>query len=552
MSVKISDQFASFNNSEPSKHMTFAHSFLVAARQKLKEATSISFPCVQYQDDPVGFCRDILGVEPWDKQVEILEAVRDNKRVSVRSGHKVGKSHSAACIVLWYFCSFPDARVVMTSTTSRQVEDILWRELRMVMARAGLCVECKEANKKLSRKDQIRRPCPHSVIIPETPAERSGTGMQSDDFRKVTGATAKQPEAVAGVSGYNLLYIVDEASGVPGIIFEAMQGNMAGGGRMVMFSNPTKCVGEFFDSFNGKKDFYKTIHISSTDTPNYKEGRTIIPGLCERDYVEEKKKEWGENNPQYRVRIAGDFPTHEEGKIFSVGDIMESELRWHEADSDGRLYIGLDPAGARGTGDEIVFFPTRGFKGFPPVYRQGLTPERYVDEILTIIRSLNLDEQPLPLVVVDKLGPIGNEIFYFLKNWIDRTPVAHFELLGVAASDKARREPMIYGTVRDELTESLCRWVLDGGGIPENGKLSAEMHCMEWTSDVSGRLKVTPKDAIKKLLGRSPDTYDALALAVWGRGERGAPAVEMEVDVVERNNRSHTGIDPYRSTGIRY
>ena len=39
----------------------------------------------------MGFFREILGVEPWAKQIEILEAVRDSSRVAVKSGHKVSK-----------------------------------------------------------------------------------------------------------------------------------------------------------------------------------------------------------------------------------------------------------------------------------------------------------------------------------------------------------------------------------------------------------------------------------------------------------------------------
>jgi hypothetical protein len=38
-----------------------------------------------YQSDPVAFCRDVLGMDPWERQVEILEAVRDEARVTVRA-----------------------------------------------------------------------------------------------------------------------------------------------------------------------------------------------------------------------------------------------------------------------------------------------------------------------------------------------------------------------------------------------------------------------------------------------------------------------------------
>ena len=51
--------------------------------------------------DPVRFVRDALGGDPWSKQVQILEAVRDNKRVAVRSGHGLGKTRCAAYCVLY-------------------------------------------------------------------------------------------------------------------------------------------------------------------------------------------------------------------------------------------------------------------------------------------------------------------------------------------------------------------------------------------------------------------------------------------------------------------
>lgn len=41
--------------------------------------------------DPVGFCRTVLRFEPWSKQREIIESVRDNRRTAVRSAHGSGR-----------------------------------------------------------------------------------------------------------------------------------------------------------------------------------------------------------------------------------------------------------------------------------------------------------------------------------------------------------------------------------------------------------------------------------------------------------------------------
>src|SRR5215831_7226662 len=114
---------------------TFGEDIDQALEKQLERTLHVQFPSPKYARNPSAFFREILGVEPWSRQVDILEAIRDHDRVAVCSGHKVSKSHSAAGIALWFYCSFKDARVVLTSTTARQVDQILWRELRMLRAR---------------------------------------------------------------------------------------------------------------------------------------------------------------------------------------------------------------------------------------------------------------------------------------------------------------------------------------------------------------------------------------------------------------------------------
>src|SRR5262249_24875109 len=143
-----------------------------------------AWPSARYRVDPVAFFREVLGIVPWSRQVELIEAVRDHPPVNVRSGHKLSKSCRPAGIALWFFCSFEDARVVMSSVTSRQVDAILWRELSMRHARALIPIGGEIS--KLAR-----------------------SGLKARDFREVVGFTAKEAEAVAGISGRNLLYILD-------------------------------------------------------------------------------------------------------------------------------------------------------------------------------------------------------------------------------------------------------------------------------------------------------------------------------------------------------
>jgi phage terminase large subunit len=490
---------------------------------------AFAWPSSKYREDPVLFFREVLGVEPWDKQIEIIEAIRDHRRVAVASGHKVSKSHTAAGVALWFFSSFPDARVVMTSTTARQVDQILWLEVKKMHARAGRCVACKKEDlARIARREpQGPVPCAHSALLDGGPVPiLARTGIKSADFREVVGFTAREAEAVAGVSGNNLLYLADEASGIPDLIFEAIEGNRSGGGRIAMFSNPTKTEGEFFEAFHGKAAFYKTLRVSSEDSPNVKAGRVIIPGLCERDYVEEKKLEWGVDSPLYKIRIEGKFVLKEDGKILSAADITASEDRWADTPAEGRLIVGLDPAGDGSDGDDTAFAPRRGLKIFPVTAIRALTEEGILINLLAILKERRLaTDREAPVVVLDEEGDIGTRVRRRLREYAEDHP-EDFELRCVKASNGATRQPQDYVRVRDELWARVSYWIKrEGGAVPPDTKLAKELHSPSWTYDIKKRAIATSKKELRKLLsGRSPDRADAVCLAVWERADvAGAP-----------------------------
>jgi len=491
---------------------TMAGDLAAALRLAVEHVSGVRLPSSRYREDPVAFFREILGVEPWSRQAEVLEAIRDHSRVAVKSGHKVGKSNLAAGAALWFYSSFPDARAVMTSTTSRQVDQILWRELRMMRARGGRCVGCKAEDPEGLR---IPRPCPHSALIDGEIGELARTGLKAADFREVVGFTAREAEAVAGISGSNLLYICDEASGIDDLIFEAIEGNRAGGAKLLMLGNPTKNDGEFYEAEASKSKLYKVIHVSSEETPNVVEGRVVIPGLATREWVDEKRLEWGPDSPLYSVRVKGQHAIHEAGKIFSNHTIAQAEERWHEASTAGRLFIGLDPAGDSGSGDETVFVPRRGQKVIEIRAHLGLDEQGHLRELLALIKSHRVPRET-PVVVVDRLGDVGTKVARVLRDYLDTTEGSNaFELVAVRSSDKAIRQPKVYDRIRDELCANLEMWLRDGGALPEDARLARELHTLQWRQLPNGITKLTPKEEIRKAIGRSPDRYDGVALSVW-------------------------------------
>jgi hypothetical protein len=125
------------------------------------------------------------------------------------------------------------------------------------------------------------------------------------------------------------------------------------------------------------------------------------------------------------------------------------------------------------------------------------------------------------------------------------------------ASDRAVRKPTVYDRMRDELAANLESWMAEGGAILEDAKLSKELHALEWKQAANGRLKVTDKITLRKLIGRSPDRYDAAALAAWeplslrADAELSA-AARAAASPMERAPR-HEGaplIDPYAGASI--
>jgi phage terminase large subunit len=453
---------------ETSDPPTVAASRKAAAQQLL----------ARWQNDPVLFAREVLGLETWDRQAEMMRAVAEHPRVAVRSGHKIGKSTSAAGLAFWWVHTRPRATVVMTSASYRQVKGILWKELR-----------------RLDREARV----PLGGKLAEDPE----TGLQLADGREVVGLSTKEPERIAGYSGANLLFILDEASGIPEPIFEAIEGNRAGGARLVMFSNATKMSGTFYEAFHGKKEYWRTLHISSEETPNATGRGKPIPGLATAEWIAEKRKEWGEESALYQVRVRGNFPTQGDKAVIALVFVTDAVERWTEDEpGEGRLNLGVDVA--RFGDDESVVMPRRGQRVDPARVFTQLDGPNLAGKVLEVVRELRRTGER-PLVKVDVIG-VGASCFDVLSRSDE------VEAVAVNVSEKATAEG--YHALRDQLWGAMRDFLKNGGAIPDDARLQAELVAPEYAFDAQGRMVVESKEKMKKRLGRSPDRADALALAI--------------------------------------
>jgi len=194
-------------------------------------------------DRPVEFVRHDLKTPLWGKQAQILRAIKRNRRTAVRSSNGSGKTFVAATAVIWWLMAHPyePAMVVTTAPTQHQVRDLLWREIRSLYAK-------------------------NATLIGGTLGR---TTLEIDHNHYATGLSTDSPERFQGFHETNILFVVDEASGVREQVFDAIEGSMTSRrARLLLIGNPTSLAGTFYKAFHQRRTQYKTIHISAFDTPN--------------------------------------------------------------------------------------------------------------------------------------------------------------------------------------------------------------------------------------------------------------------------------------------
>lgn len=88
----------------------------------------------KYKYDPVLWVKEVLKIDIWSKQEEILNSLVTNKKTAVKSCHAASKTHTSALAVCWWVSTRPRGVVRTTAPTSYQVSQLLWKEIRSMHA----------------------------------------------------------------------------------------------------------------------------------------------------------------------------------------------------------------------------------------------------------------------------------------------------------------------------------------------------------------------------------------------------------------------------------
>lgn len=455
-----------------------------------------------YVDDYAGFCRDILGILVWSRQIEMANTVATDpkKLIAYRSGQKTGKTTGNASIALWWIATRRKGVVLVTSSSGSQLKNQLWKEIRRLFEDPKLEDRLAIAKTARTLKELLGADC---SLDP-------ATGIRVPDGRAIFGFSTNKTDRAGGYSGAELLILADEASGIDASIGEALEGNCVGGGRLLATGNPLEPIGWFFDIFQKRQEAWVCRRIDSRETPNCTGKEPPIPGLAEPSFLAGRARDWGEASPMFQARVAGNFPDLSTNTVISLGVVTGATQRWEcgEQESDDALSFGVDVA--RFGDDDSVIRPRRGRVAFPDTVVHGLDTQEVAAKVLDLVRTMRIEPEK-PKVKVDTIG-VGAGVADALRQYHGKELI----LIEVNVSETADDEEK-YSNLRTQLWFGLADW-LTSAAMPPDDRTEDELRAPVYGFDSRGRRKVESKDEIKKRLHRSPDRADALALAVYEGG----------------------------------
>jgi hypothetical protein len=460
-----------------------------AAKLRSIEIVSEAFePLLEYQDDPVGFARDILGIELTEVQAEIAHSIRDNPQTSVAACYASGKTFLAAVLLLWWLYTRRPALIITTAPTKRQVEKLLWRYVRRL--------------KKKAKRRLIGKPLTTQLVI--------------DEDQLAFGFTGNSGHAVQGIhEAANVLFMIDEAAGMDDAILEDFEGATTGAGsRKVMFGNPTSDSGQFFNSHMDPKEaaLWKPFSISAFDIINVIKKRVVIPGLVDFEWVERMRTKYGEGSIFWLTKVLGRFCKTAGEKIITPAWRDLAKERWATASAEGKRILGCDIGR---TIDETVFVLREGNRARVVFRTQTDDLTKIADDIEAVavelgVDRVNIDGTGLGIGVCDTIRRRIHDGVSLMPETVN----VSYCVLGRGAQDKE-----LFAGIIDEVFWKM-REAFDparGGALalnPEDEDL-CEQVCWRGYGLKKGRFKVWTKKDTRKEYGSSPDDADALMLTFW-------------------------------------
>jgi len=429
----------------------------------------------RYKDNYELWMKEVLGATITADQRKLADGLRDRKFVSGKSGTTTGKTAMAATSALHFFTTRPESKVVCTAPTGHQLEDLLFAEMESWIRRIKIPF-IRKGIIMIKNKIYIEGYRDWFIVARTIPKD----------------ARDKLGDVLAGFHAPSLLFIVDEASGVPDAVFSGIAGSMIQKNvYCLLVGNPTRPNGYFFDTHNKNRDQWCGVTLSSIDSP-----------FTDSEWIDRMRVLYGEESDWFRTKILGDFP-------LGVGQVVATYEQLREAFTRHKLFdtatlqdiikvSGLDPAG--GKNDSSILTDRQGSYVHPPLRIRHHDTNELVDYVTKHCQTTNVAE-----LYVDYNG-IGIAIYDQLKI------KPGFKTFKVIANARANN-PQAYRNIRAELAKELSD-NFDLLAIADHDRYVQEIPEIAFIPD-SEPLQVIEKKKLKDRLGFSPDFFDSLMVSTY-------------------------------------
>lgn len=482
---------ASSNAPPPTKPQWTTDSFLddLLGQRSAGEPTDYATP-----DGIVRFVRDVLHADPAPYQEDILRDLVRYKREAVRGPHGLGKTALAAWVIWWgVTCLGDDVKVVTTASAWRQLIYFTWTEVHKWALRAdwtalGLTITRGQA--LLER----------SIKLPG----RDAFPVASDNPALIEGAHARR-----------IIYVFDEAKTIPAATWDAIEGAFSSAGSdtdadayALAISTPGDTSGRFYDIHKRRPGYedWHTRHVTLEEA--------VAAGRISREWADQRRVQWGETSPVYLNRVLGEFAEGGTDTLIPLAWIEAANERWlaREGKGDGALSYGVDVA--RFGDDSTV-----------TARRVGSTLETL--DYAAQQDTMETTGRVILAVKHDTATPIFVDVIGIGAGVVDRLREQGYAVTGVNVSEAAKDaygQPLTdaSGELGFVNLRSWLWWMLrerldprqpDPMALPPDDRLTGDLTAPRWKVTSGGRIQVESKDDIRKRIGRSTDSADAVALA---------------------------------------
>jgi hypothetical protein len=501
---------------------TYLNSLLDGAIDEMRAKSKLRL----YESDPHAWLSDVLGKRWYSRQEEIVQSFMSSSRTAVKSANGCGKSAVVADLITWIVATGVPSETlcIVSAPTLSQIEKVIFAYLKV--------------NKGLAES--------HGVTLPGRIMETLAWKLDGDNGAEflVFGKRPSDQDIVSSFQGTrkrNTYVFLDEAGGLPQEMFTAAEAVATGAGsRILAIGNPDRRGTEFHRIFTDPKlsQDWSLHTISAFDLPTFtqedvypdeEDQKNFLSGLTSVEWVDHKKRAWGEDSARYKSKVLGEFPDEADNTFFPQATIDSGFDTEIEEDDAIRPILGLDVA--RFGSDENVLYENRGGRV------RCIDRWSKLDLIETARRVHAHGQRVVASVINIDVNGVGGGVVDALVRLDDFNDAVYD--IGAINGSHSSPDPARWTNARawhyDTFRELLADGRLDLDY--EDSQLREEMISQTYQFSQRGSITMTSKDQMRRSGVSSPDSLDAAILSTITHevdGPRPGDIVQME-DVIEEH-----------------